>query len=203
VRGYHVAMNARTLELLLCAIVSGCGSGTTCAALASPSAAPTPTIRTADVPPPPAPTVQPSTEKPPYESGAVLAPHEVRKWVLVVDADGLKPNPSAFQVAETRVGDLPMPAGSPWRCRFDHAAVLEKYGSVTRDVTCSSDGWRTQVEFTGGYCTRPDCQMREGDVDFQLRRDGAGPHSPGTPGAVGVTFGPRRKLDDAKYPELP
>jgi hypothetical protein len=115
----------------------------------------------------------------------------------------LKPNPSAFQVAETRVGDLPMPAGSPWRCRFDHAAVLEKYGSVTRDVTCSSDGWRTQVQFTGGYCTRPDCQMREGDVDFELRRDGAGPHSPGTPGAVGVTFGPRRKLDDAKYPELP
>jgi hypothetical protein len=96
-----------------------------------------------------------------------------------------------------------MPTGSPWRCRFDHADVSENMGTVTRSMTCSSDDWRTRVEFTGGYCTRPDCPMQEGDVDFELRWDSGGPHSPGTPGAVGVTFGSRRKLDDAKYPELP
>jgi len=186
-------MNATTLGLLL--VLSACASGTTCPSAASPSVAPAGTSgRPIDVATQAPATVQRLNEKPPYESGAGLVPHEARKWVLVVQADGLGPNPSAFQVAETRVGDVPMGPRSPWRCRFDHAAVLEKYGSVARTVACSNDGWTTRIELTGGYCERPDCQMQESDVDLDLRSYSA---------VVGITFGPRRKLDDAKYPELP
>jgi hypothetical protein len=130
---------------------------------------------------------------PPYPSPGPLGPHEGRKWLLDVSA-GLQEHPGKFQVAEARAGDVPIPPRFPWQCRFDHAIVIGSTGGVARSMACSSDGWRTYVELLGGYCTRPQCSMEPGDIDFDLKSDA---------GTLAIRLGPRTQLDDATHPELP
>jgi hypothetical protein len=50
-----------------------------------------------------------------------------------------------WQIAETRAGDVPMPSGWPWRCRFDHIEVGHDNGAINRAVRCSVDGWSTSA----------------------------------------------------------
>ena len=66
-------------------------------------------------------------------------------------------NPRSWNVAEARAGDVPMPVGWPWKCRFDHvrmtagvAIILsgkpDQYGvEINRSVRCTMDGWRTSA----------------------------------------------------------
>jgi hypothetical protein len=82
----------------------------------------------------------------PYQSVASLPAHPAKAWLLLIS--GSEPNGKggpvikgttsfrhAYQVAENRAGEVPMPATSPWRCRFGPAAVV--YANRTSPYTQS------------------------------------------------------------------
>ena len=78
-------------------------------------------------------------------------------------------NTVAFQVAEIRAGDVPLPAGFSWKCRFNHAVAMDDPRvqfkapndapalGVVRQVECSQDNWKTSASSTAGYPTGYSC----------------------------------------------
>jgi hypothetical protein len=99
-----------------------------------------------------APTMREHGGPPFTPSRAEIPPHQAVMWVLQVIAketpQGLPPggdvlgHGSRWQVAETRAGDVPMPSGWPWRCRFNHVEV-DQNAAIYRSIRCSIDGWAT------------------------------------------------------------
>jgi hypothetical protein len=100
--------------------------------------------------------------KPPFTSvsQSQLLPHRAVPWQLqvysVTETDsGAWPldGRGAWEIVETRAGDVPMPPGVAWKCRFNHVAsmgfstVVAGAGELplSREIQCSSDGWRTHV----------------------------------------------------------
>jgi hypothetical protein len=116
----------------------------------------------------------------PFRSTSPLPPHEGKRWVLTVGASaGLgallrgghplgfnvagQEKEVTFQVAENRAGDVPLPTDFSWRCRFNHAVVMDDPSirfnvapdaptlGVVRQIECSDDGWKTSTSSTAGY----------------------------------------------------
>jgi hypothetical protein len=101
---------------------------------------------------PPSPSVGP----PPFSPVATedIPAHRHVVWRLNVLGSE---QPRSWNVAEARAGDVPMPVGWPWKCRFDHIKVTtgvlivapDKAGQsgveITRSVRCTTDGWRTSA----------------------------------------------------------
>jgi hypothetical protein len=77
-----------------------------------------------------------------------------------------------FYVAETRAGDIPLPPGCPWKCRFDSAFVNRHITDeppakwpvtyINRKLSCSNDGWRTSVTTSGMYGMIEGAQVDDG-----------------------------------------
>lgn len=100
--------------------------------------------------------------KPPFDSisKSDLKTHHPVRWNLQVTFDSFQGLPRgtdrlglarSWEVAEARAGDVPMPPGSRWKCRFDHVDV--RVTLLMREIRCSSDGWRTQVGDTANAPT--------------------------------------------------
>lgn len=100
---------------------------------------------------------------PPFTSVPTLPSHRSNPWVLKVESNGdvrlpcagpSGPNACLYRVAEERAGDVPMPSGLPWRCRFDHVRVdgnMVGTWNASRELRCSDNGWRSFETRTSGY----------------------------------------------------
>jgi hypothetical protein len=101
--------------------------------------------------------------KPPFNSVSQsdIEAHRPLTWHLQVTCkdclQGMPPGKDnmgfmrSWEIAEARAGDVPMPPGSTWKCRFNHGAVWG--GNLIREVQCSSDGWRTHAGDTANAWT--------------------------------------------------
>jgi hypothetical protein len=100
---------------------------------------------------------------PPFTSVPSLPSHRSNPWVLKVESNGdtrlpcadpSGPNACTYRVAEERAGDVPMPPGLAWRCRFDHVRVdgnMVGTWNASRELRCSDSGWRSFDARTSGY----------------------------------------------------
>jgi hypothetical protein len=142
--------------------------------------------------------------EPPFDSVARsdLKAHQAVSWQLEVSFEsGLQGLPAGsdrpganlrrWEVAETRAGDVPMPPGSTWKCRFDHVVVGTSV--LLRAIRCSSDGWRT---FSGDTASWQGPSAEPIVANVELFKDGR------SAGEIQmVPCGPGTCLDSA--PELP
>jgi hypothetical protein len=144
----------------------------------------------------------PAECEPPFTSVSELPAHNVKAWVLIITANGFsyagQKDMLAFRVAETRAGDIPLPSNSPWKCRFDHAKILNGSSThlVDREIRCSGDGWKTSVTTSGMYGDTLDGAA----LDLRYRA------SPSASGKVELILEPRdtsKRTDGTSLPELP
>ena len=158
----------RFITLAAC-VLTGCGETRAATAPAPDSATP----QTASTPSSTStPNCGPGECEPPFASVSELPPHELRRWRLMIllglprqdfHPGSRKPSTAfAFYVAETRAGDIPLPPGCPWKCRFGSAFVHRHILTgeppakwpvtyIERKLSCSNDGWRTSVTTSGMY----------------------------------------------------
>ena len=143
------------------ALLWGCAGPGQTPAVATPNCEPSkppPPVASAHVAEPAPPLVEQRIE-PPFTTVSTLDLPTHVQWSLEVvsdkgggDLQNLTPGRDwgasrSWHVADTRAGDVPMPAGSAWQCRYDHARAEQGPNTGTwRRVRCSSDGWRTTVE---------------------------------------------------------
>jgi hypothetical protein len=109
---------------------------------------------------------------PPDETNVRLGPADARpsmRWVLSVRSGGPV---QQFAVGEYQEGDVPMPQGTPWKCRWagvdawrdrEMLPVLDAAGHpsglykrqervvVYKNLRCSVDDFRTSMSNTGAY----------------------------------------------------
>jgi hypothetical protein len=104
------------------------------------------------------------------EANVRLGPGVARptmRWILTVRTDN---GPQSATIAEYQEGDVSMPQGTPWKCRWegvhvyrdrallrntqfvrdDHPAYFETI-VVYRSLWCSTDGFKTAISHTGSY----------------------------------------------------
>jgi hypothetical protein len=104
---------------------------------------------------------------------------------------------ATFSAPEDREGAIPMPAGSPWECRFGKPSAFHDDGMlpvadesgrntglyrrddtwrVYRSIECSSDRWKTWVSDAGAYIffeRRLEGKPSQAGVGLNHAKDGA------------------------------
>ncbi len=104
----------------------------------APACAPCPACASAEAAP---------SGQPPFASlsSADLPPRLAVTWRLHVLIGSKQQD---FEVGSMRAGDVPLTPGSTWACRVAPVSVSPS-GTVSRQVRCSADHWRTSIGDTG------------------------------------------------------
>lgn len=131
--------------------------------------------------------VSPSGEAQERQVNVKVGPNDQRpamRWLLTVSGGGL-PRPQIAQVAEYEEGDVPMPTGTPWTCKWEAASafrdrqmlpVLDAAGNETGyfkkaddirvfcSLRCSADSFKTWTSHTGMYMFTNGVKTSDGSI---------------------------------------